>query len=124
MSWRLLRTGLLSGLAAVYCGIAVPAFAGEENGEEMFSISVDGEHVAGTAPKGGEPAKAPGELGTADIQVKYDGLGGKPILNAATTDSRRSFAVRTSRHQLRCRVQQPQQWRRKHVPQHSGAHSA
>ena len=30
---------------------------------------------------------------SADIQVKYDGLGVAPILNVATANSRRSFAV-------------------------------
>jgi hypothetical protein len=93
MNGRLLRAGLFGWLTYLALEAALPARAQDKTGEEMFSISVDGEHVAGTAPQGAEPGNAPAELGTADIQVKYDGLGGKPILNAATSASRRTFAV-------------------------------
>jgi hypothetical protein len=58
---------------------------------ERFSISVDGEHVAGTrAP---EDAQRKTDLGLeqADIQVKYDGLGVKPILNVSTLPVRQSY---------------------------------
>ena len=92
MSWLSLRASVAGGLTFAFLGMTGPALGQEAgSGEEMFSISVDGEHVAGTAVTGGSAGKAPGELGTADIQVKYDGLGGKPILNAATIESRRSF---------------------------------
>ncbi|WP_421694775.1 TonB-dependent receptor [Aestuariivirga sp.] len=80
--------------AALMSGSAMSSLRAQEaGGTEMFSISVDGEHVAGTPMPPDKQRKTDVALEGADIQVKYDGLNAKPILNAATTSSRRSFAV-------------------------------
>ena len=74
---------------AALCLAASLSFAQAGQGDdELFSISVDGEQLVGTPP-----AEARDEASSADIQVKYDGLGVAPILNLATANSRRSFAV-------------------------------
>ena len=83
------RIALVSAL--LLCGTALAR--AEEAGDALFSISVDGEHVAGTPGTPGKQRKTDKALEQADIQVKYDGLNAKPFLNAATTASRRSFAV-------------------------------
>lgn len=84
-----MRNGLLAvSLAALLVAGLGHARAGQSD-DELFSISVDGEQVAGKPPKdSASPA-----LESADIQVKYDGLGVAPILNVATANARRSFAV-------------------------------
>ncbi|MCA3555030.1 TonB-dependent receptor [Aestuariivirga sp.] len=73
------------------CGTAL-ARAGEPE-DALFSISVDGQHVAGTPGTPDKNRNTDKALEQADIQVKYDGLNARPILNAATASSRRSFAV-------------------------------
>ncbi|MGB8817545.1 MAG: TonB-dependent receptor, partial [Rhizobiaceae bacterium] len=59
--------------------------------DQGFSISVDGEQVAGSKTAADEQRKADVELESVDIQIKYDGLDVKPILNVSTPDLRRSF---------------------------------
>ncbi|MCA3561251.1 MAG: TonB-dependent receptor [Aestuariivirga sp.] len=87
-----MRAGRLALVSALLlCGTAL-ARAGEA-GDALFSISVDGQHVAGTPGTPDNNRKTDLALEQADIQVKYDGLNAKPMLNAATTSSRRSFAV-------------------------------
>ena len=83
------RMALVSAL--LLCGSALAQ--AEEAGDALFSISVDGQHVAGTPGTPDKARKTDKALEAADIQVKYDGLNAKPFLNAATTASRRSFAV-------------------------------
>lgn len=74
--------------------LASSAFVSPANAEEeLFSISVDGEHVAGTPKQADTGRKTDLALEAADIQVKFDGLGAQPILNAAVTEQRRSFAA-------------------------------
>lgn len=91
---RVLSRTMISSLAMLaVLAVSSPATAEGGDGEELFSITVDGEHVAGTAPAAPSAQSADGALSEADIQVKYDGLGAKPILNVATADFRRSFAV-------------------------------
>ena len=80
----LLTAVLLSGTALAQA---------DEAGDALFSISVDGQHVAGTPSTPDANRKADKALEEADIQVKYDGLNAKPFLNAATTSSRRSFSA-------------------------------
>jgi len=80
----LLAAALLSGTALAQA---------QEAGDELFSISVDGQHVAGTPATPDTNRKTDKALEAANIQVKYDGLNARPFLNAATTASRRSFAV-------------------------------
>jgi hypothetical protein len=57
---------------------------------ERFSISVDGEYVAGTRVPDDKQRKTDLALADVDIQVKYDGLGVKPILNVSTMPVRQS----------------------------------
>ena len=88
-------TRLLAALTALLitaAAVKLPAMAGED-GSEMFSISVDGEHVAGTPSNGDETRETDVELEAADIQVKFDGLGVRPILNVAMADGRRSYVA-------------------------------
>ena len=54
-----------------------------------FSISVDGAAIDGSTTDAN--AKVDGELNAADIQVKFDGLGVRPILNVSTFPVRVSF---------------------------------
>ncbi|WP_420963090.1 TonB-dependent receptor [Brucella sp. IR073] len=71
--------------------------AGEES-EISFSISVDGETLAESGKKT-EPGKTQADkqrrtdtgLAAVDIQVKFDGLEAKPILNVSTTPIRRAY---------------------------------
>ena len=78
-------------------------------GATGFSISIDGNRIAGSAPKHGhhdkssptaEPdpiadrqRRADLALHDVDLQVKFDGLGVKPILNVSTIDLRHSFGA-------------------------------
>ena len=83
-----LRTLRSVSLAALCLAASLSCAQAGQGDDELFSISVDGEQLAGTPP-----ADAQDEASPADIQVKYDGLGVAPILNVATANSRRSFAV-------------------------------
>lgn len=59
--------------------------------EIMFSISVDGEHVAGT-PARPDPSGIEGTpLEAMDVQVKFDGLEVEPALNVSTLPIRKSY---------------------------------
>ncbi|MEZ5812743.1 MAG: TonB-dependent receptor [Rhizobiaceae bacterium] len=59
--------------------------------EIMFSISVDGEHVAGTPVPDGGGRSANAALDAMNIQVKFDGLDVTPMLNVSTMPVRRSY---------------------------------
>lgn len=60
---------------------------------ERFSISVDGEHVAGTPVPKDKQRKTDLALEHMDVQVKYDGLDVKPTLNVSTVPIRQSFVA-------------------------------
>jgi hypothetical protein len=64
-----------------------------QDGGALFSISVDGEHVAGTKPLPDAQRKTDLALEHFDVQVKFDGLGAKPILNVSTMPVRRAYAT-------------------------------
>lgn len=75
---------------------------GVEDGPAGFSISVDGEHVAGDRPTSAGIPKSdrqrtleerlrPAPIVNADVQIKYDGLELKPILNISTEDLRMAY---------------------------------
>lgn len=53
-----------------------------------FSISVDGEHVAGDPVEQDAVRQTDLALEELDIQVKFDGLGVEPVLNVSTDDLR------------------------------------
>jgi hypothetical protein len=57
----------------------------------LFSVSVDGEHVAGTTIPKDLQRKVDLALEATDIQVKFDGLDVKPILNVSTYPPRESY---------------------------------
>jgi hypothetical protein len=60
-------------------------------GDQGFSISVDGEPVAGNKTEADAQRRTDVELESVDIQIKYDGLEVKPVLNVSTPDLRRSY---------------------------------
>ncbi len=62
-----------------------------DSGNAMFSISVDGEHVAGTKQPANAQRKTDVSLENVDIQVKFDGLDAKTILNVSTFPIRQSY---------------------------------
>lgn len=64
-----------------------------EDTGEGYSVSVDGEVVAGSAALEDADRKSDVSLATADIQVKFDGLGAKPTLNVFTDPSATTYAV-------------------------------
>jgi hypothetical protein len=57
----------------------------------LFSVSVDGQHVAGTTMPEDLLGKTDVALESVDIQVKFDGLDVKPILNVSTVSLRQSY---------------------------------
>ena len=62
-------------------------------GSSGFSISVDGERVAGDQLPVDRMRVEDIDLEKVDIQVKFDGLGVKPVLNVSTIDLRHSYQV-------------------------------
>ncbi len=81
---RMLRsTALIMALSVSAVSLAAAAKAAQP-----FAISVDGVPVAGSeVPDAPAPAEEP-----LDVQVKFDGLGVKPLLNVSAMPLRRSFA--------------------------------
>ncbi len=63
-------------------------------GGAMFSISVDGQHVAGTKAPANKQRRTDIGLDSVDIQVKFDGLDVKPILNVSTFPVRLTYQAR------------------------------
>ncbi len=70
---------------------AADAASVDEQGSAGFSISVDGERVAGDATPVDKERKTDLALEEVDIQVKFDGLDQKPVLNVSTTDVKVSY---------------------------------
>jgi hypothetical protein len=64
-----------------------------EDTGEGYSISVDGEVVAGSVALEDADRRSDVSLATADIQIKFDGLGVKPMLNVVTVPSAKTYAV-------------------------------
>ena len=62
-----------------------------QTGVAMFSISVDGKHVAGTKAPVNKQRRNDVNLDRVDIQVKFDGLDVKPILNVSTFPVRQTY---------------------------------
>jgi hypothetical protein len=76
------RKRLLAALMAAGVSLAAVAAHAQDSG---FSISVDGERIAGSGPvmnTGAPPA---------DIQVRFDGLDVRPMLSVSTVDTRRAY---------------------------------
>lgn len=77
----------------VETGNNTEAPAAKAGAGELFSISVDGEHVAGTAVPEDSQRKTDLNLEAVDIQVKFDGLDPSPILNVSTVPPRRGYTA-------------------------------
>jgi hypothetical protein len=60
---------------------------------EGFSLSVDGEVVAGTQTVADEQRKADVDLEQADVQVKFDGLDVRPMLNVSTVPASETYVA-------------------------------
>ena len=60
-------------------------------GSDGFSISFDGERIAGSEKPVDVVRQTDVDLSRVDIQVKFDGLGVKPVLNVSTKDLRHSY---------------------------------
>lgn len=56
-----------------------------------YSISIDGEFVDGSTAVIAERQNLAAPMNNMDIQVKFDGLGVKPLLNVSTFEMRKSF---------------------------------
>ncbi len=67
-------------------GAPGPSFA-----ETGFSISVDNTPIAGALPPYNPERAADIALARADVDVRFDGLGGRRLLNVATEDLRASY---------------------------------
>lgn len=76
-------------------------FTSDPAGEAGFSISVDGQTIAGDLLTSSITAKADVErqadidLEAIDVQIKYDGLDVQPILNVSTVDARSAYRIGT-----------------------------
>ncbi len=77
-----------SAVALFLAFSSIPSLA-----QEGFTISYDGKRIAGDAvvSNDADAAAVDAELAQADVQVKFDGLDVKPILNVATRDLRRTY---------------------------------
>jgi hypothetical protein len=91
----LLKPLLLSTCVAAPLLLLSPAVLAEEKpadpGDIMYSISVDGEPLIGKSKPVDQQAKTDLALEDADIQVKFDGLDTKTILNVSTIPPRRAY---------------------------------
>jgi hypothetical protein len=83
---NLLRSAVLAAMFV----LGVP-FAAAEEKQAPVSISVDGETVFGSSVPADEVRKTDVALDKVDIQVKFDGLEVKPVLNVSTWPVRRSY---------------------------------
>lgn len=84
----LLATTVIAALAFPSLANAGETSAADDAG---FSISVDGEQVAGNKTIASEQSGSDVTLENVDIQIKFDGLDTKPRLNVSTTDLRRTY---------------------------------
>ncbi len=83
---NLLRSAVLAAMFLLGASIA-----SAEEEQAPVSISVDGETVFGSSVPADEERKTDVALDKVDIQVKFDGLEVKPILNVSTWPVRRSY---------------------------------
>jgi hypothetical protein len=80
-----------SSVETVPVGTNTETIAAPKANMPMFSISVDGEHVAGTKIPKDKQRKTDLALEAVDIQVKFDGLDVKPVLNVSTFPPRQTY---------------------------------
>ncbi len=77
-----------SALVALSVAMISPAFGA---GDLPFEITVDGQRVDGTTVSSTSPADKKTGLEAVDIQVKFDGLGVRPLLNVSTIPPKIAF---------------------------------
>jgi len=83
---RLVLLASVAAIALSSSGLARSASAcGPDCGGDGFSINVDGERIAGDGTGLSDNGS------TSDIQVKFDGLDVRPLLNVSTVDLRRAY---------------------------------
>ncbi|MBL8792098.1 MAG: TonB-dependent receptor, partial [Rhizobiales bacterium] len=76
---------LLSGLATASLLALAHSPAFPQEGAQPFQITVDGQVVAG------DTLPAPADSGKVQVDVKFDGLGVRPMLNVSTVPMRATF---------------------------------
>jgi hypothetical protein len=84
-----MRRLLLSSVTATCVLLALAPLAKAE--DDGFSISVDGDLVAGSSKMDDAQAKSEAVVEQVDIQVKFDGLGVKPSLNVALETAKDTY---------------------------------
>jgi hypothetical protein len=84
-----MRRFLLSSVTATCVLLAAAPFAHAE--DDGFSISVDGDLVAGSKKMDDAQATSDAVVEQVDIQVKFDGLGVKPVLNVALESAQETY---------------------------------
>ncbi|MFO1034763.1 MAG: TonB-dependent receptor [Hyphomicrobiales bacterium] len=77
----------------VVAGANSEAQSADDGMAGAYSISVDGEVVAGSAKLADRQRKQDRRLDATDIQVKFDGLDAKPALNVSTAPARQSYGA-------------------------------
>jgi hypothetical protein len=86
---NLMRRLLLSSVTATCVMLSgIPLAQAEDDG---FSISVDGDLVAGSKKMDDAQARSEAAVEQVDIQVKFDGLGVKPSLNVALDSAQDTY---------------------------------
>ncbi len=86
-----LRGGLIDNSATENLEIGDNTEKSELPPSSGFSISVDGKVVAGSKTLADKQRKTDLALENADIQVKFDGLDVRPVLNVSTVPVRRTY---------------------------------
>jgi hypothetical protein len=84
-----MRRFLLSSVTATCVLLGAAPFAHAE--DDGFSISVDGDLVAGSKKMDDAQATSDAVVEQVDIQVKFDGLGVKPVLNVALQSAQETY---------------------------------
>ncbi|MCF6321897.1 MAG: porin [Rhizobiaceae bacterium] len=80
-----------AGSRIVEAGENTEKISNQVSGNNGFSISVDGERIAGDKLPVDNARQNDIDLEKVDIQVKFDGLDVKPVLNVSTVDLRSSY---------------------------------
>jgi len=78
---RAFKLGIAIIALSAAIGLAMPAFA---SNDLPFAISIDGQKVDSSGDVARANADHAQAMGGVDIQVKFDGLGVKPVLNVST----------------------------------------
>lgn len=85
------KSSLESAAATILLGENTKRETPTDDGGLPFSISVDGEPVASSVRTVNRQRQTDVDLEGVDIQVKFDGLGVKPLLNVSTVPPRHAY---------------------------------